>query len=220
MKKFFALLLAAVMCLALVSCGNNPSGNTNQEEADTSRHAQEFKELLCSSEWYCRGGDSILYFSQDGTVHFHYGNTEEDGNHTWQYSSYLNSFSEYQAAIQHDPEFSDSYGVYIGSMEHYGQILLGCNDDGSYKMYFNGKLWDHTAPVETSALYSPYVGKWVCDENYWVVVNEDGTLIYNGETFTPEYIEIYGGIGAVVKNATYTYLGGTETYTGTGCVFI
>ena len=147
MKKFFALLLAAVMCLLLAACGGGTTDNgqdaaPNHDDNNSALYAQELSDILCATEWHCRDWDSVLYFSEDGTVRFHYGNDEEDGSYTWEYSSYLNSFSEFQAIIQHDPEFSEAYGVYIGSMERYGQILLGRNDDGSYKMYFNGKLWD------------------------------------------------------------------------------
>ena len=227
MKKLFALLLALVMCLSLTACGDksptgNEQGSNPSHDDDNALHAQELTDILCAAEWHCRDWDSVLYFSADGTVRFHYSKNEEDGNYAWQYSSYLNSFSEYQAILQHDPEFSDSYGVYIGSMDRYGQILLGRNDDGSYKMYFNGKFWDPVTEDNSTqaALYLPYVGKWVCDENYWVVVNADGTLIYNGDTFTPEYIQIYGGIGAVVPEASYSYRGGTEIYTNKGCVFV
>ena len=146
MKKMLALLLAAVMCLLLAACGGGTTDNGQDaapnHDDNSALYAQELSDILCATEWHCRDWDSVLYFNADGTVRFHYNNDEEDGNYTWEYSSYLNSFSEFQAIIQHDPEFSEAYGVYIGSMERYGQILLGRNDDGSYKMYFNGKLWD------------------------------------------------------------------------------
>lgn len=147
MKRLLALLLTAALMLSLTACGENAltDGNQNDPQSgseDNIRYAQELTDILCAAEWHCRDWDSVLYFSADGTVRFHYSKNEEDGNYAWQYSSYLNSFSEYQAILQHDPEFSDSFGVYIGSMDRYGQILLGRNDDGSYKMYFNGKFWD------------------------------------------------------------------------------
>ena len=227
MKKLFAFLLTLMMCLCLAACGGDaPENNTpspdNTPANDDAQRAAELAAILCGSVWDNRDWDSELYFNEDGTVRFHYGPNEEDGSYTWEYSSYLNSFSEYQAILQHDPEFSQAYGVYIGSMERYGQILLGCNDDGSYKMYFNGKFWDPVAEGGSAeaALHLPYVGKWVCNENYWVIVNEDGTLVYNGDTFSPEYIQIYGGIGAVVPEASYSYRGGTEIYTNKGCVFV
>jgi len=70
------------------------------------------------------------------------------------------------------------------------------------------------------ALYLPYIGKWVCSDDYYVIVNEDGSIIYNGEEFTPEYFVYGDGIGAAVYDATYTYRGGIETFTGKGCVFV
>ena len=152
MKKLLAMLLALVMCLSLPACGGTPStpdegsqGNPQNDNTDDAHHAQEFTDILCSVDWDCRDWDSVLHFNVDGTVRFHYGKNEEDGIRTWEFDSYLNSFDEFTAMLQHDPEFSEKYGVYCGSMEQYGQILLGCNEDGSYKMYFNGKFWDPAA---------------------------------------------------------------------------
>lgn len=147
MKKFFVLLLAAIMCAILAACGGDTPGSNEQndpqsENGDNARYAQEFADILLSANWDNRDWDSVLYFNEDGTVRFHYGKNEEDGIRTWEYSTYLNSFAEFTGMLQHDPEFSDKYGVYCGKMEQYGQILLGCNEDGSYKMYFNGKFWD------------------------------------------------------------------------------
>lgn len=146
MKKLFALL-ALIMCLTLTACGgdapesDSSTPNNTPANNDTQR-AAELTEILCGSMWDNRDWNSELYFSEDGTVRFHYGPNEEDGIRTWEYSSYLNSFAEFTGMLQHDPEFSDKYGVYCGKMEQYGQMLIGCNEDGSYKMYFNGKFWD------------------------------------------------------------------------------
>lgn len=147
MKKLFALLLALMMCLSLAACGDDtPESNTPTPDSgaanDDAQRAAELKDILCGSMWDNRDWESELYFNEDGTVRFHYGKNEEDGIRTWEFDSYLDSFDEFTGMLQHDPEFSDQYGVYCGKMEQYGQILLGCNDDGSYKMYFNGKFWD------------------------------------------------------------------------------
>ena len=150
MKRLLTLLLTAALMLSLTACGENAptDGNQNDPQSgseDNIRYAQEFTDILCTNDWVCREGDSVLSFNADRTVRFHYGNNEEDGIRAWEYDTYLNSFDDYTAMLQHDPEFSEKFGVYCGSMEQYGQILLGCNEDGSYKMYFNGKFWDPAA---------------------------------------------------------------------------
>ena len=149
MKKLFALLLALMMCLSLAACGGDaPESNTPTPDSgaanDDAQRAAELKDILCGGMWDNRDWESELYFNEDGTVRFHYGKNEEDGIRTWEFDSYLNSFDEFTGMLQHDPEFSDKYG----SMEQYGQILVGFNDDGSYKMYFNGRFWD---PAEKGA---------------------------------------------------------------------
>lgn len=153
MKRLLALLLTAALMLSLTACGENAptDGNQNDPQSgseDNIRYAQEFTDILCTNDWVCREGDSVLSFNADRTVRFHYGNNEEDGIRAWEYDTYLNSFDDYTAMLQHDPEFSEKFGVYCGSMEQYGQILVGFNDDGSYKMYFNGRFWD---PAEKGA---------------------------------------------------------------------
>jgi len=153
MKRLLALLLTAALMLSLTACGENAptDGNQNDPQSgseDNIRYAQEFTDILCTNDWVCREGDSVLSFNADRTVRFHYGNNEEDGIRAWEYDTYLNSFDDYTAVLQHDPEFSEKFGVYCGSMEQYGQILVGFNDDGSYKMYFNGRFWD---PAEKGA---------------------------------------------------------------------
>ena len=153
MKRLLALLLTAALMLSLTACGENAptDGNQNDPQSgseDNIRYAQEFTDILCTNDWVCREGDSVLSFNADRTVRFHYGNNEEDGIRAWEYDTYLNSFDDYTAMLQHDPEFSEKFGVYCGSMEQYGQILVGFNDDGSDKMYFNGRFWD---PAEKGA---------------------------------------------------------------------
>ncbi len=73
---------------------------------------------------------------------------------------------------------------------------------------------------EVEALYTPYIGKWVCSDDYYVIVNEDGTIVYNDAEYTPEYIVYGDGVAAVLYDAPYTYQGGTETVTAKGCVFV
>lgn len=153
MKRLLALLLTAALMLSLTACGEiaPTDGNQNDPQSgseDNIRYAQEFTDILCTNDWVCREGDSVLSFNADRTVRFHYGNNEEDGIRAWEYDTYLNSFDDYTAMLQHDPEFSEKFGVYCGSMEQYGQILVGFNDDGSDKMYFNGRFWD---PAEKGA---------------------------------------------------------------------
>lgn len=153
MKRLLALLLTAALMLSLTACGENAptDGNQNDPQSgseDNIRYAQEFTDILCTNDWVCREGDSVLSFNADRTVRFHYGNNEEDGIRAWEYDTYLNSFDDYTAMLQHDPEFSEKFGVYCGSMEQYGQILVGFNDDGSDKMYFNGRFW---GPAEKGA---------------------------------------------------------------------
>ena len=84
-----------------------------------------------------------------------------------------------------------------------------------------------TQPTEkdVESLYTPYVGKWVCSDEYYVIVNEDGTVIYNDVEYTPEYFEMGDGVAVHLENAEYTYYAGMdengEVYiTAKGCVFV
>jgi len=56
-------------------------------------------------------------------------------------------------------------------------------------------------------------------------VNEDGSLIYNDEEYTPAYFEMGGGVAVYLEEAEYTYYAGMdkngEVYITTkGCVFV
>jgi hypothetical protein len=76
-------------------------------------------------------------------------------------------------------------------------------------------------PTEESveeALYTPFIGKWECSDGYYVIVNGDGTIVYNDAEYIPEYLTYADGVAAVVYDAPYTYANGTQT--STGCVFV
>ena len=84
-------------------------------------------------------------------------------------------------------------------------------------------------PEETEeqgeSLYMPYIGKWVCSDGYYVIVNENGTVVYNDVEYTPEYFVYGDGVAVYLEDAEYTYYAGMdengEVYiTAKGCVFV
>lgn len=84
---------------------------------------------------------------------------------------------------------------------------------------------DTQPTIDPNALYVPYIGEWVCSDGYYVIVNEDGTIIYNDVEYTPEYFEMGDGVAVHLEDAEYTYYAGMdkngEVYTtAKGCVFV
>ena len=72
MKKCFALLLAALLCLSLAACGEKApedDGGDEQQE-NNNQQAPTLEELLCTGEWYYVGlkTPAGLVFDDDGTV--------------------------------------------------------------------------------------------------------------------------------------------------------
>lgn len=69
MKKIFAMILAALLCLSLVACGEKPSDNPQQNEGGNEK-VPTLEEVLCSDTWYYLGLRTPvgLDFNADGTV--------------------------------------------------------------------------------------------------------------------------------------------------------
>lgn len=191
MKRFLALLLSALL-ISLCACSeekvNINSKNNNSD--DVAYHIkEEFNQIVTDYVWKCVDQSWELEFNEDNTVIWR--SKSEENTYTWEFSSYLNSMSEYTAAIQHDPEFSESYGVYVGAIKDRGQILLGVDKtDNSYKMYFSGKFWRIKEDVGANHPQLKYViGKWEYKENDSaecdvpfdnITIKEDGTCLIDG----------------------------------------
>ena len=69
MKKIFAMILAALLCLSLVACGEKPSDNPQQNEGGNEK-VPTLKEILCNDTWHYLGLRTPvgLDFNADGTV--------------------------------------------------------------------------------------------------------------------------------------------------------
>lgn len=69
MKKIFALLLAALLCLSLTACGEKTTDEPQQNE-DGDEKVPTLEEILCTSEWYYVGLRTPigLIFNADGTT--------------------------------------------------------------------------------------------------------------------------------------------------------
>jgi hypothetical protein len=69
MKKFFAMILAALLFLSLVACGEKTVDNPQQNEGGHEK-APTLEEILCNDNWYYVGLRTPvgLDFNADGTV--------------------------------------------------------------------------------------------------------------------------------------------------------
>lgn len=69
MKKIFAMILAALLCLSLVACGEKPSDNPQQNEGGNEK-VPTLEEILCNDTWHYLGLRTPvgLDFNADGTV--------------------------------------------------------------------------------------------------------------------------------------------------------
>lgn len=71
MKKCFALLLTALLCLSLVACGEKaPEDDGGDEQQENNNQQPTLEELLCTGEWYYVGlkTPAGLVFDDDGTI--------------------------------------------------------------------------------------------------------------------------------------------------------
>ncbi len=247
MKKVISLLLALVMCLSLCACGDgNDTLETtpNAENESTSRFEENEvteepeidKEIL--GEWYYVKSTAIitLTFNEDGT-----GVHDQEGTETaftWKYDEELNCYTiALGAVISATVEnidgieqliIGDGYCVraeyYTDAHEDY---LASTTVPEIILPTMEGLTAESNNPTEEQgeALYMPYIGKWVCSDGYYVIVNEDGTIVYNDVEYTPAYFEMGNGIAVYLENAEYTYYAGMdkngEVYvTAKGCVFV
>ena len=69
MKKILALLLAAILCLSLVSCGDKSAADDTQQKDEGNRQPT-MEEILCTGEWYYVGLRIPfgLVFNTDGST--------------------------------------------------------------------------------------------------------------------------------------------------------
>lgn len=144
MKKFIAIFLAAVMCVALVACGSGDDVTSSDENSkdDTSQESQSstinntelisaWEEILFNNVWYgkCHGGEynDIIEF-----VFYEDGSYSEDGNkdgNTWQFSCVYEDATEYleNIVVQTLPDYDAEKGLYVSS-----DFTLGITKDGKY----------------------------------------------------------------------------------------
>ncbi len=69
MKKIFAMLLAVLLCLSLVACGEKPADEPQQNDGGNEK-MPALEEILCTGEWYYLGlrTPAGLVFNADGTT--------------------------------------------------------------------------------------------------------------------------------------------------------
>ena len=138
MKKIVSIILCMMV---LFGCSSNKVDKDKSSNLSNSTVTYTLndvtKELV--GTWIPHGiGNWTIKISEDGTFTW---STNESKVLELAYEAYLNSFDEYQPLIQHDPEFSNDYGVHIIRVKDYGDMLVGQGDDGSYKFYFWGQKW-------------------------------------------------------------------------------
>ena len=189
MKKFLALILAIIMLLSLCACGKENTVSSSEAVASSNNnYALELSKLLCDYNWKCVDMPWELEFKDDNTGIW---KMNEEKTYTWEFSSYLNSMSDYTAMLQHDPEFSENHGVYVASIKEKGQLLLGVDKtDNSYKIYFHGKFWRIKDELQANHPQLKYViGKWEYKENDSaecdvpfdnITIKEDGSCLVDG----------------------------------------
>ena len=136
-------ILIAILCV-MILCGCSSNDKKNEDMSSESSNPtvsytlnDVTKELV--GKWQSHSIDWYIVVGEDGTYTWYIDDEGKVMDLT--YSSYLESFTEYQPAIQHDPEFSDDYGVHIVSVKDRGDMLVGQDEGGNYKFYFWGQKW-------------------------------------------------------------------------------
>ena len=98
-----------------------------------------------------------------------------------------------------------------------GTISITRTETSNYKEVFKGEQKiDLPIAEDPDLMYVPYIGKWVCSNGDTMIVNEDGTLIYNNTEYSPEYIKAYGGIGVALQDVSDVFVWGLVDRFGDG----
>ena len=98
-----------------------------------------------------------------------------------------------------------------------GTISITSSEGSNYKEVFEGeKIIDLPIAEDPDLIYVPYIGKWVCSNGDTVIINEDGTLIYNDTEYSPEYIKVYGGVGVALQDVGDLFVWGLTEKFGEG----
>ena len=155
MKKWIALLLAAVMCFSLVACGGGETPNADESTTPTGSlediRAAELTEILCGGKWVGAFGfdyfdhlPSEIYFFDDGTMKYVNGVGEEYSGNPWSFKQYvINGEIEGQpgfspAMYETRIKYSDEQGVYYFNCEGLSIMLVGYSVDGEYIIHKDG----------------------------------------------------------------------------------
>ena len=98
-----------------------------------------------------------------------------------------------------------------------GTINITTGEGSNYKEIFEGEMEiDLPAAEDPDLMYVPYIGKWVASNGDTVIIHEDGTLIYNDTEYSPEYINIYGGVGVALQDVGEVFVWGLADKFGEG----
>ena len=139
MKRVILLILCMVLLCGCSAKETQPNTDTSDTDQTTVSYTvgDVTRELV--GKWVPHGMSWTMEITEDGT--YTWDLNAESKTLELTYRTYLNSFAEYGAAIQHDPEFSSAYGVHVISVNGYGDMLVGQGEDGNYKFYFWGQKW-------------------------------------------------------------------------------
>ena len=139
MRKVVLLILCMVLLCGCSSKDAQQEGGTPESDQPAVSYTVDdvTKELV--GKWVPHGMNWTIEITEDGTYIWDTGSGVTTMELT--YRSYLNSFAEYGAIIQHDPEFSAAHGVHVISVKERGDMLVGQDENGNYKFYFWGQKW-------------------------------------------------------------------------------
>lgn len=140
MKKIMKLMLCSFLLFGCSSNKNEVDNDNNLNDSGKPQYNYDLDYVTSAivGNWEGHGMYNIEV-SEDGTYTWILGHDSPNKQLELSYRIYLESFTDYSMMIQHDPEFSDEYGVHVISVAGYGDLLVGQDVDGNYRLYFWGQ---------------------------------------------------------------------------------
>ena len=81
------------------------------------------------------------------------------------------------------------------------------------------KVIDLPTAEDPDLMYVPYIGKWVASNGDTVIINEDGTLIFNDAEYAPKYFKMSGGVAVHLQDIGELFVWGLTEQFGEGVMF-
>ena len=94
-----------------------------------------------------------------------------------------------------------------------GTISVASFESSNSKEVFEGEqVMDLPTAEDPDLMYVPYIGKWVASNGDTVIINEDGTLIFNDSEYAPEYFMASGGIAVALQSIGEYFVWGLDGF--------